>query len=102
MHRFTYNKLPFSFSEMWVTNRAWNPNVILRNVDELCVPAHHYATTKRFQFFSFRKIWNDCDITKRKLDSDGYLKFVNPNENDQGRKGPSLKCLMCQKIQKNI
>ncbi len=34
---------------------------------------------------------------------------VNPNENDQGRKAPcffqrliALKCLMCQKIQKNI
>ena len=39
-----------------------------------------------------------------------YLKVhFNPNENDQGRKGPcffqrliALKCLMCQKIHKNI
>jgi hypothetical protein len=35
--------------------------------------------------------------------------YFNPNENDQGRKGPCffskayyLKCLMCQKIQKKI
>jgi hypothetical protein len=70
MHKFSYNRLPISFSEMWVTNRVRNPNVILRNADDLYVPAHHFATTKRFQFFSFPKIWNDCDGIK-----------LNPNEN---------------------
>ncbi len=59
MHRFSYNNLPFSFNEMWVTNRVRNPDVILRNADDLYVPAHHYATTKRFQLFSFPKMWND-------------------------------------------
>ncbi len=59
-----------SFSEMLITNRAQNPNVILRNADDLYVPAHHFATTKRFQFFSFPKIWNDCDVIK-----------LNPNAN---------------------
>jgi hypothetical protein len=70
MHKFSYNRLPISFSEMWITNRAGNPNVIRRNADDLYVPAHHFATTKRFQFFSFPKIWNDCDVIK-----------LNPNVN---------------------
>jgi hypothetical protein len=35
MHKFTHNKLPFSFSETWITNRVRNPNLELRNVDDL-------------------------------------------------------------------
>ncbi len=76
MHKFSYNRLPISFSEMWVTNRVRNPNVILRNADDLYVPAHHFATTKRFQFFSFPKLWNDCDGIKLNLNENIFTKSV--------------------------
>ncbi len=55
MHKFSYNRLPISFSEMWVTNRARNPNVIQRNADDLYVPAHHFATTKKIPIFLISK-----------------------------------------------
>jgi hypothetical protein len=76
MHNFSFNRLPISFSEMWITNRARNPNVILRNADDLYVPPHHFATTKRFQFFTFPKIWNDCDAIKLNPNTNIFAKSV--------------------------
>jgi hypothetical protein len=65
MHNYSHGKLPFSFSEMWITNRNRNPNVELRNADDYYVPAHRMASVKRFPFFSFPKIWNEEPVTKR-------------------------------------
>ncbi len=45
MHNYSQCKLPFSFSEMWITNRNRNPNVELRNADDFYVPAHRMAGT---------------------------------------------------------
>jgi hypothetical protein len=33
-------------SETWISNRTRNPEIALRNADDLYVPAHHFATTK--------------------------------------------------------
>jgi hypothetical protein len=44
MHKFSHKNLPLSFHEMWTTNRERNPNIALRNADNLYVPAHNYAT----------------------------------------------------------
>ena len=46
IHNFYFNNQPFSFREMWQTNRERNPNIRLRNADDLYVPAHHYDTHK--------------------------------------------------------
>ncbi len=59
MHCFVNNRLPFSFNEMWITNRNRNPALQLRNVDDFFVPAHRYETVKRFPYFTFPKLWND-------------------------------------------
>jgi hypothetical protein len=75
MHSYSHGKLPFSFSELWVTNRTRNPNIELRNADDYYVPAHKMASVKRFPFFSFPKIWNEEPITKRTSKS-VYLKCV--------------------------
>ena len=40
MHCYHFKKLPLSFNEMWKTNRERNPERILRNADDLYVPAH--------------------------------------------------------------
>ena len=76
MHKFIHNILPFSFSETWITNRARNPNLELRNVDDLYIPPHNFATTKRFPLFSFPRIWNDEPVTKYNPSLKLYLKSV--------------------------
>ncbi len=59
MHNFAHRKLPLSFHDMWTTNRERNPNLALRNADNLYIHAHNYATLKRLSLFSFPKIWNE-------------------------------------------
>jgi hypothetical protein len=59
MHCFVHQKLPFSFNEMWIFNYMRNPARELRNANDLFVPAHHYATVKRFPLFTFPQIWNE-------------------------------------------
>jgi hypothetical protein len=39
MHSFAHNMLPFSFRQMWITNRDRNPDRVLRNAD------HVYSAT---------------------------------------------------------
>jgi len=47
MHSFVHRKLPLSFNEMWITNRARNPNRILRDASDLYVPPHRIEIVKR-------------------------------------------------------
>ncbi len=35
MHKYTHGKLPLSFNEIWITNRQRNPNIELRNADNI-------------------------------------------------------------------
>jgi hypothetical protein len=64
MHNFYHKKLPISFNETWISNRARNPEIALRNADDLYVPADHFATTKRFPLFSMPKVWNEANELK--------------------------------------
>jgi hypothetical protein len=61
MHSYTHkkNKLPLSFHETWTLNLNRNPNCLLRNANDLFVPAHHFATVKRFPLFTFPLVWNE-------------------------------------------
>jgi hypothetical protein len=61
MHSYSYkkNKLPLSFHETWTLNLNRNPNCQLRNANDLFVPAHHFATVKRFPLFTFPLVWNE-------------------------------------------
>jgi hypothetical protein len=76
MNKFMHNKLPFSFSETWITNRARIPNLELRNVDDLYIPPHNFATTKCFPLFSLPRIWNEEPVTKFNPSLKLYLKSV--------------------------
>jgi hypothetical protein len=76
MHSFYHNKLPDSFNEMWVSNRIRNSDIVLRNVDNLYVPAHHFATTKRFPLFNFPKVWNEVSILKNNPSQHVFLRSV--------------------------
>jgi len=76
MHAFFHNKLPISFNEMWVSNRNRNPDLDLRNADNLYVPAHHFATTKRFPLFAFPKSWNEASALKYNPSQRAFLNSV--------------------------
>ncbi len=76
MHNFYHNKLPISFNETWISNRARNPEIALRNADDLYVPAHHFATTKRFPLFSMPKVWNEANEMKLYPSQGVFMKSV--------------------------
>ena len=58
MHNYTHRKLPLSFHETWTSNQNRNPDRQLRNANDLFIPAHHFASVKRFPIFSFPSAWN--------------------------------------------
>jgi hypothetical protein len=64
MHSYINNKLPFSFNETWVFNRDRNINRLLRNANDLYIPAHNFATLKRFPLFTFPRLGNDEEDRK--------------------------------------
>jgi hypothetical protein len=76
MHDFHHGKLPLSFADTWISNRNRNPEIELRNADNLYVPAHHYATTKRFPLFTFPRIWNEATGDKLNPSQRVFLRNV--------------------------
>jgi hypothetical protein len=76
MHDYFHRKLPLSFNETWIQNRNRNPELALRNANNLYVPAHHLATTKRFPLFTFPKTWNDASDSKYNPSRHVFLKSV--------------------------
>ncbi len=77
MHNFYHKKLPISFNETWISNRARNPEIALGSADDLYVPAHHFATTKRFPLFSMPKVWNEANGLKLNSTQRVFMKSVN-------------------------
>jgi hypothetical protein len=55
MHTFKHTRLPFSFNEVWITNRARNPDINLRNADDFHVQAHNLASLKRLPYLIFQE-----------------------------------------------
>jgi hypothetical protein len=76
MHSFFHNMLPFSFRQMWLTNRDRNQDRILRNADNLYIPQHNYASLKRMPLFNFPRIWNIEGNEKFNPVQHRYLKHV--------------------------
>jgi len=76
MHNYINNKLPFSFNETWVFNRDRNLNRLLRNANDLYIPAHNFATLKRFPLFTFPRLWNDEEDRKLTQSSTLYCKLL--------------------------
>ncbi len=52
-------KLPFSFNDLWITNRERNPNRELRNANDCFIPSHKMASLKQLPLFSLPKVWNE-------------------------------------------
>ncbi len=76
MHKYVHGKLPFSYNETWITNRMRNPNIELRNADNLYIPAHHLASIKRFPLFNFPKLWNEATAIKNNPSLSVFQKSV--------------------------
>jgi hypothetical protein len=76
MHSFYHNKLPESFYRMWLSNRERNPERVLRNADQLYIPAHNYATLKRLPKFNLPFIWNSAGNEKLNPVQFQFLKSV--------------------------
>jgi hypothetical protein len=64
IYSFVHKTLPLSFHDMWIFNRDRNMNRVLRNANNLFVPAHNFATLTRFPLFSFPRLWNDEEERK--------------------------------------
>jgi hypothetical protein len=74
MHQFISKKLPFTFADMWQTNRESMPNRELRNANDLYIPHHNFATLKRMPLFLFPKAWDDELDLKNILSQNLFLK----------------------------
>ncbi len=74
MYKIHHKKLLISFNEMWTSNRARNPAIVLRNADDLY--AHHFATNKRFPLFAMPKVWNEANYLKLNPSVRIFLKSV--------------------------
>jgi hypothetical protein len=79
MHSFAHNMLPFSFQQMWVTNRDRNPERVLRNADHLYIQPHNYASLKRMPLFNFPRLWNLEGNEKHNPVQHRFLKVVKNN-----------------------
>jgi hypothetical protein len=60
MHHYYLNQLPFSFNGTWFTNEERNPERVLRNAQDLFIPAHRVELVKRMPYFAFPSIWNNA------------------------------------------
>jgi len=74
MHCYHFKKLPLSFNEMWKTNRERNPERILRNADDLYVPAHRVEFVKRLPIIALPNAWNSAPGNKTNPVQHLYLK----------------------------
>jgi len=76
MHCYHFNKLPLSFNEMWKTNRERNPERILRNADDLFVPAHRVEFVKRLPIIALPTAWNSAPGNRTNPVQHLYLKVL--------------------------
>ncbi len=65
-----------SLHGIWTTNIMRNPLRVLRNANELYVPAHHLATVRRFPIFSFPLEWNQEADRKLNPSLNVYCKML--------------------------
>ena len=59
MHSYKFQRLPFSFNEIWQTNRIRHPERPLRNDDELFIPPYRIELVKRLPLVEFPTAWNN-------------------------------------------
>jgi hypothetical protein len=76
MHSFVHKKLPLSFNYTWQTNEERNPVRVLRNINDLYIPAHRVEFVKRLPLFSFPAKWNNAPGDKSNPRTPVYMNEV--------------------------
>ena len=77
MHSYVFRKLPFSFNEMWQTNREHPPERLLRNDEEFYVPPYRIELVKKLPLVSFPTAWNnETSVHKSNPAQHIFLKHV--------------------------
>jgi hypothetical protein len=76
MHIFVHKKLPLSFNNTWQTNEDRNPVRVLRNINDLYIPAHRVEFVRRLPLFSFPAKWNKAPGDKFNPRTSLYVKEV--------------------------
>jgi hypothetical protein len=76
MHNYSHGRLQFSSSEIWITNRARNPNLESRNADNLYVLPHNFSSIKRSPLSQLLELGNEEANLKLNPAYRVYLKSV--------------------------
>jgi hypothetical protein len=74
MHFYYLKQLPMSFNGMWITNEERNPERVLRNANDLYVPAHRLEMVKRMPLFAFPTVWNNALGNKNNRKHHAYMR----------------------------
>jgi Reverse transcriptase (RNA-dependent DNA polymerase) len=64
MHSIVHKYGPEALHNTWTTNLERNPNLLLRNANDLYVPRARTEHTKKLPYFALSKLWNDLPDLK--------------------------------------
>jgi hypothetical protein len=64
MHSIIHKYAPIIFENQWITNLDRNPNVELRNAQDLYIPTVSTDQVKRLPLIAFAKTWNSLSANK--------------------------------------
>jgi hypothetical protein len=106
MHQYTYNKLPISFFQTWLTNqerRDLNTNIpaplLLRNNDDLYEPLSRLELVSKLPLFNFPKIWNNVPRDVRNISNfNSFIKCIKADyllNYNASYRCTRLFCLVC-------
>jgi hypothetical protein len=76
MHKFSNNRLPFSFTNSWQKNGERVQNRQLRNAEDFFIPPHQYESLRRLPLFSFPASWNSIDQIKLNNNEKAFLRIL--------------------------
>jgi hypothetical protein len=76
MHKYAFNRQPFSFENTWITNYQRAPEAILRNVNDFVIPPHRIELFKNSPLVSLPTAWNNRDIDKFESNQKIYLRSL--------------------------
>jgi hypothetical protein len=64
MHSIVHRYGPEALHNTWTTNLERNPNLLLRNANDLYVPRARTDHTKKLPYFALSNLWNDLPDLK--------------------------------------
>jgi hypothetical protein len=65
MHSVIHKYGPWILEDQWLTNAARNPNIELRNRDDIYVPTASSDQVSKLPAIAYAKLWNSLPIEKQ-------------------------------------